>query len=466
MKDWQNRDRWIIVFFSAFSGFILFFNLGGRSLENHSYIKYAEVAREMIRSGEWVVPHLNGEIFINKPPLLFWLIALPSSLYGSVTPLIARLPSALSAWIGILVLFLWTQKVYGTTRCGLIAAGVVLSSYQYFHQSRLPKTDMLFLLFVILSLYFFHLGYGETRKGRRYALYGLSFFSMGLGTLTKGPFGFFMPLLVGSIFLVKEKQWKKLFSKEFLFGYGVLALTVLPWVILFIGRVGWEECITLIKGNRILSRHAPIYFYFIEIWGQFFPWSVLLPFLFLHIWRQKAEIWNSRESFFSSWFVVLFVVLTLFKFRTSRYLFPALPPLAIMIGGMWKKKSITFVIVFLLAIFFWHGRDILWIQKDPSYSPGMGLVKELKPFLKGKTLLAYRLDTGTLEEMNFYLDPPVPITLLKKVGPLNKSEQERKEVVLMPKRSYENSKADENNPITFIEEFNYKKTKLVLASYE
>ncbi|HLD29265.1 MAG TPA: glycosyltransferase family 39 protein, partial [bacterium] len=342
---------------------------------------------------------------------------------------------------------------------------VLLSSYQYFSQARLAKTDMLLLLFVILSFYFFYLGYGETRKGRRYVLDGLSFFSMGVGTLTKGPFGFLIPLLTISIFLVKEKRWKILVSKEFLLGYGVLALTVLPWVILFIGRVGFGECIALIKGNRILSRHAPFYFYFIEIWGQFFPWSILFPFLFLHVWRQKAKIWESRESFFLIWFVVLFVILTLFKFRTSRYLLPALPPLAVAIGGMRNKKGITFGVIFLLAISLWHGREMLWIKKDSSYSPGMVLVKELRPFLQGKTLQAYRLETGTMEEVNFYLDPAVPITLIKEIEDLNFSEGEVKKAVLMPKRFYENIHADENNSVTLLEEFNYKKRNLVLVSY-
>ncbi|MGQ9846759.1 MAG: ArnT family glycosyltransferase, partial [Bacteroidales bacterium] len=82
------KDKLIIIFFISVSGFILLFNLWGRSLENHGYIRYAEVAREMIRSGDWIVPHLNGEIYIDKPPLLFWLIALPSYIYGSVTPFI------------------------------------------------------------------------------------------------------------------------------------------------------------------------------------------------------------------------------------------------------------------------------------------------------------------------------------------------------------------------------------------
>ena len=142
LKERKQIERLTIGCFVISSGLILFFNLWGRSLENHGYLRYAEVAREMIRSGEWVVPHLNGEVFIDKPPLLFWLIAIPSSIYGSVTPLLAKWPSAFSAWMGVIILFLWGKRIYGTTQSGLIAGGVLLSSYQYFFQARLAKTDV------------------------------------------------------------------------------------------------------------------------------------------------------------------------------------------------------------------------------------------------------------------------------------------------------------------------------------
>src|SRR4030042_5021562 len=97
----MRTNRWPFLSFLGGSLFILFFNLWGRSLENHDYLRYAEVAKEMIQSGDWVVPRFNGEIFLHKPPLLFWLIALPSKIYGSVTPLLARLPSALFGHFGI-----------------------------------------------------------------------------------------------------------------------------------------------------------------------------------------------------------------------------------------------------------------------------------------------------------------------------------------------------------------------------
>ena len=133
------------------------------------------------------------------------------------------------------------------------------------------------------------------------------------------------------------------------------------------------------------------------------------PFsLFLSLERTR-KIWHSEESFFILWFVVLFILLTLFKLRTSRYLLPALPPLALMIGGMWRKKISYFLIPFLLFVLIWHCVEVNWIRKDLSHSPGMVLAGELRPLLKESTLYGYRLDVSTMEEVNFYLDRTIPL---------------------------------------------------------
>ncbi len=458
-RDW--KKRWGILSFVIISGFILFFNLWGRSLENHGYLRYAEVAREMIRSGEWVVPCLNGQVYIDKPPLLFWLIAIPSSLYGYVTPFLAKLPSALSAWIGVVLLFLWGRRTYGTERSGFIAGGVLLSTYQYFHQARVAKTDILLCLFIVLSLYLFYVAYVEAGK-RRCLLYGLSFFSMGLGVLTKGPLGL-VPLLIIGVFLLKERRWQLLFSGEFIVGYGILMLMVLPWILLFLDRVGFGKSVTVVKEAHVLTRHAPVYFYFIQIWGQFFPWSVLFPFLFFYLWKQRTIFWNSKESFFIIWFLVVFIVITLFKYRTSRYLLPALPPVALMMGGAWRKRMLYFFIPFILIVFLWHAREYHWVQKDLSYSPGMVLTSQLRPFTKDTLLFGYRLDKATIEEVNFYLERVIPIlTDLENLSGSAHSEAEK--LILMPKEIHEEIRIQGSLRMSFVQEFKYKRGKLVLVS--
>jgi len=435
-------------------GFVLFFDLWARSLENHGYLRYAEIAREMMRSGEWVVPHYNGAIFIDKPPLLFWLIAIPSSLYGAVTPLLARLPSFLAAWLAVVVVFVWAKKVYGTIQSSLVAGGVLLSSYQFFFQARLAKTDILLCFFILLSLYLFYLGCHAIHE-RKTLYHGLSFLSMGLGMLTKGPVGA-LPFLIILSFLIKERQIKRLVSKEFILGYAVLVLVVLSWSFLFVHRVGFEQSVSLIQANQILTRKARFYFYFVEIWGEFFPWSLLLPFLFIAIWKQRAVRWRSGASFFILWVVVVFLLLTFFKYRASRYLLPVLPALALLIGGMGQKKAKVLLIFCFLAVVLWHGVEINWILKDRSYSPGMVLSEELRPLLHGSTLSGYRLDLATVEEINFYLDRVIPILE-------NVESPPGQGWVLMPQEAYEEIRTRVSDRLKVVRDFDYKRGKVVFA---
>ncbi len=456
-RVWGQKEDRLLGWFILASGLILFVNLWARSLENHGYLRYAEIAREMIRSGEWVVPHLNGGIFIDKPPLLFWLIAIPSFLYGSVTPFIARLPIFVSAWAGVIVVTCWARRVYGTLGSGLVAGSFLVASYQYFFQARLAKTDLLLCCLILLSLYFFYVGYGETRW-KRALFQGLSFLSMGLSTLTKGPFGCVLPFLVIVAFLAKEKKIKMLFSKEFLLGYLVFGLTVLPWAFLFIGRVGWDETIALVKANRILSRRGPFYFYLQHIWGEFFPASLFLPLVFVDLWKRRKEEFHSGTSFFLIWFLGILLLLTFFKFKATRYLLPALPPLALMVGGIAKKNLRLFLLPCLLCVMAWHFTEIHWIRGDRAHSPGMVLVEELRPYLQAPALYGYRLDDSTVEEVNFYLDRVIP--QLKKIVP-----SPRGGVILMPKRAYEETRARLPEGWKVLREFDHKEEKLVLASF-
>ncbi len=462
-KGWRRDKGRIIGGLIAASGLILFFNLWARSLENHDYLRYAEVAREMIRSGDWIVPRYNGAVYLDKPPLLLWLIALPSSLYGSVTPFLARLPSVLAAWIGVLVLFLWGKRMYGTVRAGMISAGILLSCYQYFSQARSAKTDMLLCLFILLAFYFFYLGYEGTQR-RRILFFLSSFFFMGMGVLTKGPFGFLIPFPILALFLIKEKKARMLVSGEFILGYTVLLLVTLPWPLLFVQRFGLEECIALVRATHPLSRQAPFYFYFIEIWGQFFPWSLLLPVLGFYAWRERWKIWHSEESLCLIWFVLLFLLLTVFQVRVSRYLLPALPPLALMLGGRWKKKISYFFLCFAVMVLVWQIRESIWMRKDLSHSPGRVLTAEIKPLVQGAPLHGYQLDISTLEELNFYFDPVVPFPIVKRLEGLSAQfEKERKRWVLMPMRVYETLPGQESHSFTLVREIPYKKERLVLV---
>jgi 4-amino-4-deoxy-L-arabinose transferase-like glycosyltransferase len=455
-------EEWITTAFVAAAGLALLFNLWSRSLENHGYLRYAEIAREMIRSGDWIVPRLNGEIYIDKPPLLFWLIALPSHLYGSVTPFLARLPSALAAWVGVVVVCFWGRRVYRSGRAGVVAGAILLVSYQYFFQARTAKTDMLLCLWSTLSLFFFFLG-DESRGGRRFLWTGLSFFAMGLGVLTKGPFGLFVPLAVIAAYLAKEWRPGRLLSREFLLGYIIFALTVLPWALLFVERVGLDRVLTLLRENKILSRHGPVYFYVGQIWVQFFPGALLLPVVGLSLWKEGRRVWASERSFFLLWAAVLLVALTLFKFRVSRYFLPVLPALALLAAGVAVKRAGLVLRGCLLVVLLWHGVELYWLRGDVAQSPGRALAAELGPFVRDTALTGFWLESDTVEELNFYLDRLIPHVKRKKgLRPAPPGGG----LVLMPRKIYDELALREGERFTVKREFRYNETRLVLVSSE
>jgi len=246
-----------------------------------------------------------------------------------------------------------------------------------------------------------------------------------------------------------------LVSRPFLLGYLILIITALPWFLLFVHRVGWEPSFALVKQTQILRRRAPVYFYFVQIWGQFFPWSLFLPFLFVELWRQRQTLSASKESFFIVWFVTMFIFLTLYKYRASRYLLPALPPLAFLLGGMWRRRLALFLVPFVVAILVWHGVDFYRVRQNLLQSSGLVLVEELKPVIGDAPLSAYHLDVYLLEKINFYFDRVVPV-LKKEDRPTGKG------LVLMPKKTYDDLQKRGNDAISWARELRYEEQSLVL----
>ncbi|MEM3112787.1 MAG: glycosyltransferase family 39 protein [Candidatus Anstonellales archaeon] len=421
----MRSDRWIWWVYLGGSFFLLFFNLWGRTLENHDYLKYSEVAKEMIQSKNWIVPRLNGEIYLHKPPLLFWLIAITSKIYGSVTPFLARMPSAFFAWIGGLIVYLWGKRIWGSERLGFISGGILISSYLYFWQGRIARTDMLFSVLILLSLYFFY--FGEQNSGMKYRLLTiLSFIFMALAGLTKGPVGILFPLLIIFLFQLTQRRWKILFQKEFILGYMTICFILGLWIVSFFYQVDWETAVRAWEESKVLTRSDPFYIYFYRLWIDFIPWSVFLPSLFIQLWKKEK---NQEEIFLILWFLSLFILLTLFPYRASRYLLPAFPALALLMGGFWRgRSSFLFLMIFLAALMSWHGYEFFLIKKNEIKTTGPFLFHELSPYQE-ELLLAYQMDEAILEKINFYGDKLIP--QIRKIEELKEKIQDREEVYII-----------------------------------
>src|SRR5947208_2973944 len=86
--------------------------IGGYALYEPHEAHFAGVAREMLLRGDWITPYLNGDHYLNKPPLLYWIIALSYSIFG-IGEFAARLPQTLIGWLGVVLAWQWARQLWG-----------------------------------------------------------------------------------------------------------------------------------------------------------------------------------------------------------------------------------------------------------------------------------------------------------------------------------------------------------------
>ncbi len=241
----------------------------------------------------------------------------------------------------------------------------------------------------------------------------------------------------------------------------MVTLVLGAWLVPFLSRVGWDKALEVLQETKILTRQEPFYLYGYRIWIDFAPWSIFLPSLLFHYWRQGK---NRDEKFLILWFLNLFFILTLFPFRASKYLLPAFPALALLMEGFWRNRSITsFWVVFLCAITVWHGYEFKLIQGNEIRSPGVRIEKELRPYRR-EHLLAYQMDIDILGKINFYGDPM--ISQIRKIGDLKQEIEWKKEInIIAPKKITEDLIKD-GFQIATIKVIEHKSMSFVLAKVQ
>ena len=327
------RKEYLFVILCIISGLLFFFELGGRSFELRDVPRYAEMAREMLHSGSWMVTKFHGHIYMSKPPMLMWLIAIFSSVGNQVTPLTARLPNALGGFAGVLMTYYFTQK-FSTKRIAFLSAVILTTCQKYFWHGREARTDMLFTVFVMFALYFFYLGYKEKR-----GFYIGFYLALVFATLTKGPLGIIFAFSIIAVYLALQRDLKAFKTMKWRWG-GIIFITLLgAWVSIFCLKVGIKPLLFTVKNefitrvNNPISHAEPIYYYFVKIWTDFAPWSFFIPLACIYAYKKWRE-GNSHLTFISCWLVVIFVFLFAAKAKCTRYMIPLFPALSILVANL------------------------------------------------------------------------------------------------------------------------------------
>jgi 4-amino-4-deoxy-L-arabinose transferase-like glycosyltransferase len=319
---------------------VLFSNLGGWELYNPDEPRYAQVAREMLDTGNYIVPSLGAEQYSHKPPLLFWLIALSSRLYGEVNAAAARLPSALAALGVLLLTCLLGRKLYDPLS-GFLAGLILFTGIGFFWIATRAQIDMTLTFWITLAQYLFYCGY--TSEKNKSWLYSLSFFSAGLSILTKGPVGLIIVLITIALFLSIKREFNKFkelqLGRGLLIAVGVLALWLIPACIMggaeYTRNILLKENLGIIKNS--FSHRAPFYFFLIHFPRDFMPWTLFIPAAVIYFWRQR-KLGNAPGILFPLvWFIGGFIFLSCISSKRNIYLLPLYPATALMMAVFWRS---------------------------------------------------------------------------------------------------------------------------------
>jgi 4-amino-4-deoxy-L-arabinose transferase-like glycosyltransferase len=358
--------------------------------------RYAEIPREMLERRDWIVPHLHGEPYLDKPPLLYWLVGVSYEAFG-IHVWTARLIAALAVHGSILLAYFFGRRWLGE-RTGLSGALILALAPGFVGMGRLLLIDGLLTFWTTLGLF---TGFEALRGGRlRWGWWLIAAAACGLGILTKGPVAFL--LLAPPLWLQRRLTGR---TSPLGFGAIVVFLAVaagiaLPWYVAvcartpdFVRHFIWEH--NLMRFLAPFDHQRGVWFYGPVLLLGLLPATLLVvPFLRFLLTGDEATVsQRPLELGFlllaGGWCVLFF---TLSGCKLPTYVLPAFPPLALALGH-----------------FLAHSR---WrVSRAPAIAGGMTFVLlAIGHHVALPWYAAYRSPMGRpAEVLRLCADPTVPV---------------------------------------------------------
>jgi 4-amino-4-deoxy-L-arabinose transferase-like glycosyltransferase len=359
--------------------------------------RFAEASREMLQSGNFVVPTFNFAPRYAKPPLIYWCQAAAFTLFGE-NAFAARLPSLLAVAGTALLLLAWGRAL-GSHATGLIAALAYACCLQVMQQGRVATADALLIFFMTLTGFAGWRMLDLVRTGHgSWNLWG-AILSLGFagGFLAKGPEALLpiVPLLVSARWM----GWRGLASFALILALGLLFVSA--WAVPAYVQTGgayWREGLGHDVGDRMVTGfqgHGAstfgwyllgLPFYVLTFWLSALPWS---PLLVIHQRRlREAAPLDGTTRYLLGNAALVFVVFSLMVTKLPHYTLPAFPFLALLFGRCWVAAGLRAAVPLRAALFFAGAVAVItWIAlplalpRGGNPSPVGELVREAGPDL-------------------------------------------------------------------------------------
>lgn len=354
---------------------VSFANIGGLDVYALDEAKNAEAAREMLESGNYVVPHFNYELRTDKPPLHYYFMVAGYKLFG-VNAFGARFFSSLFGVLTILITFLFSKK-YFDQRTALYSALALIASLHFALQFHMSVPDPYLVFFLTWAFFSFYNAYEDDKLIDKLSFY----FAIGCGLLTKGPIALGLTGLSALVFLIvkQDLKWSTIWRLQ-PFGGVLFSLAIaLPWfyaVHVQTAGIWTEEFFFKHNINRFsdaMEGHNGI---FLLTFGYVFVLGMLsfLPLVYRSI--KGAVLDRKKNPVFTYLLVVAAVIICFFAFSSTKlpnYTVPSYPILAVLLGvpmasqtGVWWRIKANriglaayalFMVLFPLGIYFGLNAD-------------------------------------------------------------------------------------------------------------
>ncbi len=315
---------------------LFFAGLDAYDLDTKGEPREAFTAWEILHSGDWALPRLNGEALPEKPLVFPWLVAISTRCLGEGGNLAPRLPSAILATGLVLVVFALGKRLQGE---GVVPAVVCACTTLVVMLGRRARVDMTLTFFVSLALLVFL----RALERPRWSTLLLFWLIVSLGTLTKGPIGAILPGLAIGTFLFLEGRWD--FAPRLLAPLPLFVGIAGSWYAYGLHRESWTfahqsflmENLEMYVGAKTGGGHEHLtLYYFKYIPWQVLPWTLSVPPALWLAWENRHE---QRGSFPLAWLLPLFIFFSLGRGKRGDYMLPLMPALALVVADFWRRDS-------------------------------------------------------------------------------------------------------------------------------
>ncbi len=342
------RTYWIIAAASVCLVGLLY-NFSGYPLLDPDEGRNAEIAREMEVSGDFVLPHLNGLPYLDKPVVYFAVGAASIRLLGP-TVLGARLPSLLFTLATVAVVAWFGKRLFGPTAAWTAALATAATPFTlaYSRTVIMDSAASLFMVTAIACFYFSIDSAGQKGDAVTQEKTGwwttLAWVSIAFGVLTKGPVALAVPLMIAVPFAIWRRTWRAIVDPLAVL---IFAAIVAPWVYAVSLRVPdfMQYAIVTETARRLttdeLQRTGPFWYFLVIFPAAALPWSLVATVGLRKIgrWRDNYANMDGRVVYLLLWIIVPLIFFSLSQSKRPQYVLPLVPAVALIVSAAWSDDN-------------------------------------------------------------------------------------------------------------------------------